>query len=69
MLFPSAPWRHEAVRTWFFVPHNPLFAWVKARHSHAPKWGDVWHYPSVGKDLAAYLAEWGVKPPTSVAEG
>ncbi len=69
MLFPSAPWRPDVTRTWFFVPHDAFFAWVKARHGHTPKWGDVWHYPSVGKDLAAYLAEWAVKPPAVAAEG
>ncbi len=69
MLFPSAPWRPDAGRTWFLLPHDPFFAWVKARHGHTPKWGDVWHYPSVGKDLGAYLAEWAVNLPEAVAEG
>ncbi len=57
MLFPSAPWRLDVARSWFLVPHDSFFAWVKARHGHTPKWGDLWHYPMVGKDLAAYLAE------------
>lgn len=69
MLFPSAPWRSDATRTWFLVPHDPFFAWVKAQHGHTPKWGEQWSYPSVGKDVAAYLAEWVVRPPAVAAEG
>lgn len=62
MLFPSTPWRPDEARTWFLVVHDPFFAWVKARHGHTPKWGDQWSYPTTGKNLAAYLAEWAVKP-------
>jgi len=69
MLFPFAPWRSDVTRSCFLAPHDPFFAWVKARHGHTPKWGDVWYYPSVGKDLAAYLAEWAVRPPAGAAEG
>ena len=69
MLFPSAPWHPDVTRTWFLVPHDQFFAWVKARHGNTPKWSDVWHYPSIGKDLAAYLTEWAVKPGASAANG
>lgn len=63
MLFPSAPWRFNAARTWYLVPHDTFFAWVKARHGHTPKWLDAWSYPTTSKDLAAYLAEWTLRSP------
>lgn len=63
MLFPSAPYSPGAARSWFLVPHDPFFEWVKARHGHTPKWGEYWHYPSIGRDLAAFLAPYQVRPP------
>lgn len=63
MLFPSAPYSPAVARTWFLVPHDPFFGWVKARHGHTPKWGDLWHYPSIGRDLAAFLTPYEVRPP------
>jgi hypothetical protein len=62
MLFPSAPYAPGTARTWSLVPHNPFYDWVKARHGHTPKWGDHWHYPSIGPDLAAFLASYEVQP-------
>lgn len=63
MLFPSAPYAPGAARMWFLVPHDLFFDWVKALHGHTPKWGDLWHYPSIGRDLAAFLAPYEVRPP------
>lgn len=63
MLFPSRRYSPDISRSWFLLPHDPFFAWVKARHSHAPKWDNHWHYPTISKALAAYLAEHVVRPP------
>ncbi|GJE62757.1 hypothetical protein [Methylobacterium trifolii] len=64
MLFPSAPYSPGAPRSWFLVPHDPLFDWMKARHGQAPKWADHWRYPVLTKPLAAFLAEYEVRLPT-----
>lgn len=63
MLFPSASYAPDVPRTWFLVPHDDLFAWVKARHAHTPKWADHWSYPSLGRDLRGFLEPYGVRPP------
>ena len=65
---PSASYTPGAPRTWFLVPHDLFFDWVKARHGHTPKWGDLWHYPSIGRDLAAFLVPYEVRPPAEPQE-
>jgi len=55
MLFPSFQHSQTIARDWFLVPHDFFFEWVKKRHGHAPKWNDVWHYPSLSKNLQIFL--------------
>lgn len=68
MLFPSAAYSPDTPRSWFLLPHDPFFDWVKARHGHAPKWEDHWRYPAISKALAAFLTEYQVRPPPERAD-
>jgi hypothetical protein len=54
MLFPH-PQQPMEQRDWFLVPHDAFFPWAKARHGNAAKWNEAWSYPSVSKELAAFL--------------
>jgi len=67
MLFPSAQYRPNMTRQWYLLPHDPFFEWVKNRHGHTPKWSDYWHYPSISKDLFAYLTPWELNAPAETA--
>ena len=58
MLFPSATYVRAASRLWFLIPHDHLFDWAERRHGKAPKWDGHWSYPTISKDLAAFIAEY-----------
>jgi hypothetical protein len=55
MLFPDPNGDPVSGRTWYLVPHDELYAWVEARHSHTTGWKAGWNYPGVSKDLRAFL--------------
>jgi hypothetical protein len=59
MLFPD-PKSTGLGRKWFLVPHDQLDEWVKGRHGHAPKWNEVWSYPTVSRELGRFLEKFGV---------
>jgi hypothetical protein len=61
MLFPD-PKSAGTTRKWFLVPHDQLYAWVKFRHGHTPKWSEAWSYPTVSKELHRFLEEFAVVP-------
>ena len=62
LLCPSAAYTPSVPRSFFLLPHDPFFDWVKTRHGHAPSWADHWRYPAISKALAAFLAEYQVRP-------
>lgn len=62
MLFPSAPFAPDNPRQWFLVPHDKLFDYVHQRHGHTPKWNESWSYPSISKDLMAFLQPFAIAP-------
>jgi len=55
MLFPD-PKGACPGRAWFLIPHDELFAWVKARHGAAPGWSNAWSYPTMSATLRSLLA-------------
>jgi len=57
LLFPSAKFKLGVARTWFLIPHDDLFGWIKDRHGHTPKWGDWWSYPTMSVALRSFLAD------------
>jgi hypothetical protein len=63
MLFPGPKSNTATGRTWFLVPHDRFYEWVKDRHSHTPKWNKAWSYPTVSKTLSAFLAEFAIAAP------
>jgi hypothetical protein len=54
MLFPD-PIGVVPGRDWFLIAHDVFYAWVERRHGKAAKWGRAWHYPKLGKEVAAFL--------------
>lgn len=63
MLFPDRSFTPDVRRSWFLIPHDMFFDWVRARHGHAPAWADHWGYPQMGKDLRAFLSDYELRPP------
>lgn len=61
MLFPDP--KHGPTRRWFLVPHSSLYKWVKDRHGHTKGWNEAWSYPTLSKELGAYLSPYLVMLP------
>jgi hypothetical protein len=61
MLFPECPYVPNKRRSWYLVPHNILFDWLKGRHGHAAGWNDVWGVRSLSKEQRAFLEKYEVK--------
>jgi len=59
MLFPSAPYSNEP-RTWYLLPHDEFYEWVKERHGNTPRWAECWHYPSVSASLRSFREKWAL---------
>jgi hypothetical protein len=68
MLFPSGKYNPEVPRKWYLVEHDPFFEWTKIRHSHAPKWKGMWHFPTVPAALAEFLRRYELKPSSDIDE-
>lgn len=67
MLFPSARFDPTHTRRWYLVPHDALYAYVMARHGHAPKWNAAWSYPATPVHLFEFLASSEILPPAEAA--
>jgi hypothetical protein len=54
MLFPDPdpPGTH---RDWFLVDHDEFFKLAEKKHGASPKWDRSWSYPTIGKELRAFL--------------
>ena len=63
MLFPIGPFTPEKPRSWYLVPHDPLFVEVEARHGHTPGWTGRWHSAKPSAALRDFLAAYQIKPP------
>jgi len=48
MLFPEFVGSSNG-RSWFLVPHDQLFAWIKDRHGHTLGWCEAWSYLLVAR--------------------
>jgi hypothetical protein len=68
MLFPSGPLKTQPARRWYMIPHDDLYSYVEAKHSTAPTWAARWSYPYIPLHLAAFLAEYEVRPTEAVTE-
>ena len=63
LLFPSKLHADPETR-WFLIPHDHLFAWIKQRHGHTPKWSERWVYTRATKSLLDFVSEHEViRPP------
>lgn len=60
MLFPEPGC--VAGRRWFLVPHDELYSWTKGKHGRAPRWNEIWSYPSISKELRNFLEKFVVAP-------
>jgi hypothetical protein len=54
MLFPD-PDPPGTQRDWFLVDHDEFFKLVERKHGASPKWDRSWSYPTIGKELRAFL--------------
>ena len=61
MLFPSSKYNPEVPRQWYLVEHDPFFEWTKNQHNHAPKWKEMWHFPTVPMALGEFLRPYELK--------
>ena len=61
MLFPDP--QGAIGRSWYLVPHDEFFNWVKNRHGRAPKWKDFWSDSYLSRDMTEFLERFRISSP------
>jgi hypothetical protein len=61
MLFPDP--KGTLGRSWYLVPHDKFFDWVKNRHGRAPKWQNFWSDSYLSRDLTEFLEHFRISGP------
>jgi hypothetical protein len=63
MLFPDRPWQPLTNRTWYLVPHDKLYDYLKSRHGRAKGWKDAWSKRNVPEADQPFLKKFIVRIP------
>ncbi|WP_394268792.1 hypothetical protein [Qipengyuania sp.] len=62
MLFPCSPWSTTDRRTWFLVPHDDLFIFMKGCHGHADGFAaGKWSVRTPSKKQREFLMQYELK--------